>query len=54
MAGKRPSKAVSEYLAQIGRRGGKKKVPKGTAMLPEQRRQEIARKAAAARWGKKV
>ena len=52
MAGKRSSKAVSEYLAEIGRKGGKRKVPKGTATLPKERRQEIARKAAAARWGK--
>jgi general stress protein YciG len=50
MAGERSSKAVREYLAEIGRKGGKKKVPKGTAKLPKERRQEIARKAAATRW----
>ena len=37
----------------LGRRGGKKKVPKGFSMLNRDERQEIARRAAAARWKKK-
>jgi hypothetical protein len=37
----------------LGRRGGKAKVPKGFAKMSPTRRAEIARKAAAARWGKK-
>jgi hypothetical protein len=39
--------------AKGGKIGGKAKVPKGTALLPPERRSEIARKAAAARWGKR-
>lgn len=47
-------KELSEYLSKIGRRGGKAKTakPKGPAALSPERRQEIARKAAAARWKK--
>jgi hypothetical protein len=37
----------------LGRRGGKKKVPKGFSMLSPEERKEIARRAAAARWKKK-
>jgi hypothetical protein len=50
MAKKNP---VSSYLAQIGKKGGEKKVPKGVAMLSEEERRERARKAAQARWGKR-
>lgn len=42
--------AVSEYLATIGARGGKAKVPKGTAMLSDAEKRERGKKAAAARW----
>jgi hypothetical protein len=37
----------------LGRRGGKKKVPKGFSMLSQDEQKEIARRAAAARWKKK-
>ena len=36
---------------ELGRRGGLKKVPKGFARISLKKRREIARKAAAARWG---
>jgi hypothetical protein len=36
----------------MGRRGGKAKVPKGTAMLTPEERIERGRLGAAARWGK--
>jgi hypothetical protein len=45
--------AVSQYLARIGREGGKAKVRKGLAKLSKPRRREIARQGAAARWGNK-
>jgi hypothetical protein len=48
MAGKN-SAAVS-----LGRRGGKKKVPKGLSMMTPERRSEIAKAGAQARWGKKA
>jgi hypothetical protein len=38
---------------KLGRRGGKRKVPKGFSQMDPKRRVEIARKAAAKRWGKK-
>jgi len=44
---------VSEYLATIGARGGKAKVPKGTAALSAEERKERGRLGAEARWGKK-
>ena len=37
----------------LGRRGGKKKVPKGLSMLTPERRREIAQAGARARWQKK-
>jgi hypothetical protein len=37
----------------LGRRGGKRKVPKGFSMLSQEERKEIARRASAARWKKK-
>jgi len=43
---------VSDYLAEIGRRGGQAKVPKGTAALSDEERREQGRRAAEARWGK--
>jgi hypothetical protein len=41
--------ALRKYLAELGRKGGKKA---GKTMTPEQR-SERARKAAAGRWKKK-
>jgi hypothetical protein len=43
---------VSAYLAEIGRRGGKKGGPARMATLTREQRQELARKAAHARWSK--
>jgi len=48
MATKKNAAAVS-----LGRKGGKKKVPKGFSQMDPARREEIARKAAAKRWEKK-
>ena len=38
---------------ELGRLGGKAKVPKGLSMLSKKDRKAIAKKGAAARWGKK-
>jgi hypothetical protein len=52
--GKRRMKLISaEERAELGRKGGQAKVPKGLASLSPKRRKEIARKAAETRWGKK-
>jgi hypothetical protein len=48
MAKKNPAAAA------LGRLGGKKKVPKGLAMLTKEEKSAIAKKGAAARWGKKL
>jgi hypothetical protein len=48
-----PEALVSEVMREMGRKGGRAKVPKGPATLSPERRKEIAEKAAAARWGKK-
>jgi hypothetical protein len=45
-------KALSEYFAEIGRKGGQARVPKGPATLSPERRSEIARNAVKARWAK--
>jgi general stress protein YciG len=45
--------AISEYLAEIGRKGGQAKVPKGAAALTPEERRERGRQAAQKRWGKK-
>ena len=42
--------AVSKYLAEIGRKGGQKRVPKGTAALTPEERTEQSRNAAIKRW----
>lgn len=42
--------AVTKYLAEIGRRGGKKGGKARAAKLSDKRKREIARKAANARW----
>jgi len=44
--------AISQYLATIGRRGGIKGGKARAAKLSEERRVEIAKKAAATRWKK--
>ena len=36
----------------LGKRGGKKRVPKGFSKMAPERRREIAQKAAQKRWGK--
>jgi hypothetical protein len=46
------SKALSDYFAEIGSKGGKARVPKGPATLSPERRSEIARNAVKARWAK--
>lgn len=43
------NKSVSEYLAEIGRKGGKAQVAKGTSMLTTEERRAIAMKGVAAR-----
>jgi general stress protein YciG len=42
--------AVSEYLSQIGRKGGKASGKARLQKLTPAQRSEVARKAAAARW----
>lgn len=44
--------AISEYLAQIGRKGGLKGGPARSKKLTNKRKKEIAQKAAKARWDK--
>jgi hypothetical protein len=44
---------VSEYLSQIGRKGGLRGGNARAEKLSARRRKEIARKAALARWSKK-
>jgi hypothetical protein len=41
---------VREYLAKIGRKGGKAKVKKGFAVMPKEERVKIQRQGNAARW----
>jgi hypothetical protein len=45
--------AVSKYLSEIGKKGGKKSGQARMAKLTPAQRSEVARTAAAARWGKK-
>jgi hypothetical protein len=55
MARKKPAPppAVSEYLREIGRKGGKAQTKtKGFGSMTPERRAEIAAAAAKARWGK--
>jgi hypothetical protein len=44
---------ISEYLSQIGKRGGLKGGPARAKKLSSKKRKEIARKAANTRWKKK-
>jgi hypothetical protein len=46
--------SISEYLSQIGKRGGLKGGPARAKKLSAKKRKEIARKAAKTRWAKKV
>jgi ABC-type branched-subunit amino acid transport system substrate-binding protein len=45
--------AVSQYLSEIGRKGGLKGGKARKESLTPEQRKEIARKAAKARWGNK-
>jgi len=45
-------KAISEYLALIGKKGGLKGGPARAKKLTAKKRKEIARKAAMSRWEK--
>lgn len=47
-----PVQEVKVSFKEAGRRGGLAKVPKGFSKMPEEKRREIAKKAAAKRWGK--
>ncbi|MGD0276908.1 MAG: hypothetical protein ABSB79_12805 [Syntrophales bacterium] len=44
---------ISEYLSQIGRKGGLKGGKARAAKLSAKKRHDIARKAAKSRWSKK-
>lgn len=44
---------VSKYLSSIGRKGGLKGGKSRADKLSQERRKEIAKKAASARWGSK-
>jgi len=44
--------AVSDFMREMGRKGGKVKGRKGTAVLSPDERKERARKAVEARWAK--
>ncbi len=48
-----PTQAVSEYLAEIGRKGGLRGGKARAECLPASKRKAIAQKAAKARWSKK-
>ena len=46
-----PAQKVKVSFKEAGRRGGIAKVPKGFAKMDNIKRREIAKKAAAKRWG---
>ena len=46
-----PVQKVKVSFKEAGRRGGLAEVPKGFSKMDEERRKEIARKAANKRWG---
>ena len=48
---KTPVQKVKVSFKEAGRRGGLAKVPKGFAKMSEEKRKEIAKKAANRRWG---
>ena len=47
-----PAQKVKVSFKEAGRRGGLAKVPKGFSKMSEEKRKEIAKKAAMKRWGK--
>jgi len=47
---RRRNQAASEAAAYLGRLGGRKRVPKGLAMIAPDRQAEIVREGAKARW----
>jgi general stress protein YciG len=49
----RPPKAASRAAAAFGRKGGQVKTAKGFSTMDPERRSEIAKAAAAKRWGPK-
>lgn len=49
-----PAQKIKVTFKEAGRRGGIAKVPKGFSMMDEERRKEIARKAAEKRWHPEV
>ena len=49
-----PSEAIRRAAAALGRRGGLKGGKARAARLTSEQRAEIAKRAAAARWGKKT
>ena len=49
----KPSAELREYLARLGRKGGKKGGPARAAAMTAEQRSESARKAVMARWTKK-
>ena len=49
---KEPRSPISEYLAQIGRKGGLKGGPARAGKLSKKKRIDIAKKAAQTRWEK--
>ena len=49
---KHTKETISSVMREMGRKGGRKKVPKGAAMLSPEQRAESARNAANARWAK--
>ena len=53
IAGRMAEQSVKEYLARIGRKGGLKGGKARAMKLSAQRRSEIARKGAKARWAKR-
>ena len=46
-----PVQKIKVSFKEAGRRGGLAKVPKGFAKMDDIKRREIAKKAAAKRWG---
>jgi hypothetical protein len=47
------AKRKNPAAVALGRKGGRQRVAKGFSTMSPERRREIAKKAAAARWGKK-
>lgn len=47
------AKRKNPAAVALGRKGGKKKVPKGFSRMDPEKRAALGRKGAAKRWGKK-